>query len=81
MEWNLFIVPLTGIFVQLLKTLSVDRKWMPLIAVIFGGLLGGVFAASYQADAVMHVVQGVMYGASAAGIYDVVASTKATNDK
>ncbi len=77
MDWNLFIIPLTAIFVQLLKGFEVDRKLLPLLAVITGGVLGFVFAISYNQDYIQHIVSGIIYGASASGIYDVVASNKA----
>lgn len=82
MEWNLFIVPLTAIFVQLLKSTELNKKWYPVIAVLFGGILGVVYGLYYHQEILTHVVNGIIYGASASGIYDLVVSHKpeATND-
>lgn len=74
MDWNLFIIPLTLIVVQLLKTLPAEDKWLPWFAVGIGGLLGLVWAVAQPEPSGMvyleYVVQGIVYGASAAGIYD-----------
>lgn len=75
MAWNLFIIPLTLIVVQLIKKSPIDSRWLPHIAVLIGGLLGVCFAAYYGVDWLEHIVSGVIYGASAAGLYDVGAST------
>ena len=75
MTWNLFIIPLTMIVVELLKRVIPDTRWLPHLAVLIGGLLGAIFAAYYSVDWMEHIVSGLIYGASAAGIYDVGAST------
>lgn len=78
MDWNLFIIPLTLIVVQLLKTLPIESKWLPWLAVGIGGLLGLVWAVAQPEPSGMvyleYIVQGVVYGASASGIYDAGAS-------
>lgn len=78
MDWNLFIIPLTLIVVQLLKTLPIESKWLPWLAVGIGGLLGLVWAVVQPEPSGMvyleYIVQGVVYGASASGIYDAGAS-------
>ena len=75
MEFNLFIIPMTLIIVELAKGLEINKKYLPLISVVLGAVLGGLFSVYYQADLFTHIVQGVVYGASASGIYDV--ATKA----
>ncbi len=70
MDWNLFIIPLTNIFVQLIKRSRIDKEWLPAIAVAIGLVLGIVYGLATNADLFVHIVQGTIYGASAAGIYD-----------
>ena len=69
MEWNMFIIPLTLIAVELVKLTDINKRWLPHVAVLIGAILGAVYAVVF-AD-----VSGVVYGASAAGIYDFAKST------
>lgn len=71
MDWNLFIIPLTIITTQIVKGFEVNKRWLPVVAVAIGGALGAVFGAYYQVDYLEHIVSGIVYGASAAGLYDV----------
>ncbi len=73
MEFNLFIVPITMVATQLAKT-YVPSKHLPLFAVVFGVLSGLAFGAYYGQDLFVHAVQGLVYGASASGIYDLTKS-------
>lgn len=71
MDYNLFIIPITLIIVELLKRAEViDNRYLPLVAVIFGALAGLAFGAYYQVDLFQHVFMGIVFGASASGIYD-----------
>lgn len=79
MDYNMLIAPMTLIFVELVKKFEVESKWLSLMAVGVGAVLGAVWAAvqSPMPDAVgwlNFIVQGVMYGASASGIYDIAHS-------
>lgn len=74
MEFNLFIVPITMVATQLAKT-YLPSKHLPLFAVLFGGLSGLAFGQYYSQDLFVHAVQGLIYGASASGIYDLTKST------
>lgn len=76
MEFILFIIPMTLIIVELAKNLEVSKKYLPLISVVLGAILGGVFSVYYGLDVFPHIVQGVVYGASASGIYDMAKSAK-----
>ena len=71
----MFIIPMTLIIVELAKGLEINKKYLPLVSVALGAILGGLFSVYYGADLFTHIVQGVVYGASASGIYDV--ATKA----
>ena len=74
MDWNLFIVPMTLISVQLIKQTELDSKYLAWLAVGFGALFGALWALAVGPIEPMvlleYVVQGIVYGASAAGIYD-----------
>ncbi|MCW6681622.1 hypothetical protein NHG29_01915 [Aerococcaceae bacterium NML160702] len=70
MEFNLFIIPVTMIVTELAKQ-YIPTKYVPLFAVIFGLLAGVGFGVYYQADLFTHAVQGLIYGASATGLYRV----------
>ena len=76
MDFNLFIVPITMIVAQLAKT-YVPSKHIPLFAVAFGLVAGMAYGAYYGQDLFVHAVQGLIYGASAAGVYDLVKSVQA----
>lgn len=77
MEFNLFIIPITLIIVQLLKGMEfLDKSYLPLIAVGLGASMGALYGVYYGADLFVHVFYGVVYGASASGIYDTAKSTK-----
>ena len=80
MEFNLFIVPITAIGVQVLKQ-YVPTKYIPLIALLIGGIAGLAFGLYYGGDTFEHVFTGIVYGASASGIYDTVVSQLKGDDK
>lgn len=68
MEFNLFIIPVTMILTELLKQ-YIPTKFVPLLAVILGLLLGLGYGYYYEADLFVHAVEGLIYGASATGLY------------
>ena len=74
MEFNLFIVPITLIVAQLAKT-YIPAKHIPLFAILFGLVAGVAYGQYYGHDLFVHAVQGLIYGASASGIYDLAKST------
>ena len=76
MEFNLFIIPMTLIIVELAKGLEINKKYLPLLSVLLGAILGTVFSFYYGADLFTHIVKGVVYGASASGIYDMAKIAK-----
>lgn len=73
MEFNLFIIPLTMIITQLLKGF-VPTKYVPFLAVLVGFLAGLAYGAYYGGDLFAQAFNGLVYGASASGIYDIGAS-------
>lgn len=74
MEFNLFIIPITFIIVELLKR-YVPKKYLPLLAVLLGAVMGLVYGIYYSLDPFVHIVTGVIYGASACGLYDTATKT------
>ena len=76
MEFNLFIIPMTLIIVELAKGLEINKKYLPIVSVVLGAILGAVFSFYYGADLFTHVVEGIIYAATASGIYDVAKSLK-----
>ena len=74
MEFNLFIVPATMILTELIKPL-IPSKYYPLTAVLIGLILGLVYGSYYGQDLFVHGFTGLVYGASASGIYDIAKST------
>ena len=73
MDFNLFIVPITAIATQVLKN-YIPTKHVPLVAMAIGGIAGLAFGLYYGGDTFVDVFTGVVYGASASGLYDAVAS-------
>lgn len=77
MEFNLFIIPITIILVELLKRMEfLDKNYLPHVAVGLGVCMGLLYGAYYGQDLFVHGFYGVVFGASASGIYDTAKSTK-----
>lgn len=76
MGLNLFIAPVVMVIVEAVKrTEKIDTKWLPLLALALGLATGTVFAIVEPEEAAEHVINGLLYGAAAAGIYDVAKSS------
>ncbi len=76
MSWDAFIIPATVIIVQVSKLWITDKRIYPIIAIVFGALLGVAYGAFYAvSDIFLHIAQGAFYGATAAGLYDGVTAT------
>ena len=71
MEFNLFIIPMTLIIVELAKGLEINKKYLPIVSVALGAIMGAAFSFYYGTDLFTHIVQGIVYGASASGVYDL----------
>ena len=71
MEFNVFIIPMTIIIVELAKGLEINKKYLPIVSVVLGAILGAVFSFYYGADLFTHIAQGIVYGAASSGIYDM----------
>ena len=76
MEFNLFIIPMTLIIVELAKGLEINKKYLPIVSVALGAILGAAFSFYYGADLFTHIAQGIVYGAASSGIYDMAKIAK-----
>lgn len=75
MEFNLFIIPITLILVELLKSGGLlPNRYLPLTAVILGAVAGFLYGLYYSHDLFVHIFYGIVYGATASGIYDTAKS-------
>lgn len=74
--YNVALIPLIIGFVQLLKTLGLSKKYVPLASLLLG-LAGGVFYL-FPEDLKGGIIVGVMLGLSASGLYS---GTKNTFEK
>ncbi|MCR8969261.1 holin [Facklamia sp. 7083-14-GEN3] len=68
MEFNMFIVPATMILTELLKQYT-PSKYIPLLACLIGFVLGIFYSFYYGQDIFVHGFQGLLYGATATGLY------------
>lgn len=76
MNVNMLIAPLVMVLVEAVKrTELVDKRWLPLVAIVIG-LIAGIGWAVYEpTQAIPHLIEGALYGAAAAGLYDAGKST------
>lgn len=70
MEFLAFIIPMSAIATQLVKPL-VSEKYYPHVATTIGLIMGVAFGAYYGEDLFSSAFNGAVYGAAAAGLYDV----------
>ncbi len=71
MNLNMMIAPVVMVLVEALKkTERVENRLLPIIALVIGIAAGAVFAIVEPELAVEHIVNGLLYGGAAAGIYD-----------
>ena len=71
MNLNIVTAPVVMVLVEAVKrTDKVPTKVLPLFALGIGLVIGGIFAAVEPENAVEHIIDGFLYGAAAAGIYD-----------
>jgi len=75
MEFNIFIAPITMIAVELFKRFGVDKKYLAFVAVVFGALFGALYGFIYKSDVFTNAFEGLLYGASASGIWDAATKT------
>ena len=72
MEMNVLIAPLVMVLVEAIKrTERIDNKWLPMVAILIGFLCGIAWAIYEPQMAFVHLLQGALFGASAAGLYDL----------
>lgn len=77
MTLTMAIAPIVFILVEAIKkTEKVSKAWLPTVAVLIGFVIGIIFAIFEPLNNVTHLLNGIMYGAAAAGLYDVMKSAK-----
>jgi Bacteriophage A118-like holin, Hol118 len=70
----LAVVPIISAIVQAVKLTNVPHKWLPLISIGIGIIIG--FIANHDTNDLSNtILAGVMYGLSASGLYDVIKKT------
>lgn len=77
--YDVALIPLIIGLVQILKTLGLKKKYLPLAALIFG-LGGGIFYI-YPDDIKGGVIAGLMLGLSASGLYSGTKSALEKSDE
>ena len=76
MNLSIVIAPVVMVLVEVIKRLGIlEKRWLPVVALAIGIAAGAVFAAVEPQKAAEHIVNGLLYGGAAAGIYDAGTST------
>ena len=75
MDFNIFIAPITMIAVEMAKRTGIDKKYLAFVAVVFGALFGALYGFIYKGDIFVNAFEGLLYGASASGMWDVATKT------
>ena len=63
--------------VELFKRFGAQSKYLALVAVLCGAGFGALYGFIYKGDLISNVFQGLLYGASASGVYDAASHTTA----
>ena len=64
------IAPVMIVIVEALKQAGVPTRWLPVLAILGGALLGLVYALTTGSDLLSGALGGILAGGAAAGIYD-----------
>lgn len=70
------MAPVIAIFVQLIKTADLNKRWLPFISIAIGLGVGIVFALAGGADLFLYGLAGLLSGAGASGLYDSIESIR-----
>ena len=74
MEFNIFIAPITVIAVEMAKRAGLESKYLEFVAVVFGNIWRTVWLI-YKSDTPVNAFEGLLYGASASGMWDAATKT------
>ena len=77
--YGVALIPLIIGVVQVLKTIGLKKKYLPLAALLLG-LAGGIFYI-YPGDLKAGVIIGIMMGLSASGLYSGTKNALEKEDK
>lgn len=70
------MTPVILIFIELLKTSGIAKRWLPLISIGIGIGVGLVFALAGNSDLFLYGLAGFLSGAGASGLYDGIQSMR-----
>lgn len=70
------MTPVILIFIELLKTSGIAKRWLPLISIGIGIGVGLVFALAGNADLFLYGLAGFLSGAASSGLYDSLKSVR-----
>ncbi|TLQ08850.1 hypothetical protein FEZ48_02900 [Marinilactibacillus psychrotolerans] len=70
------MAPIIGMVIELIKRTKIDNQWMPHLSVLAGIIVGLVFALATGAGLFLYGLAGMISGAAASGLYDLIANTK-----
>ena len=69
------LLVLIGVLVALCKNFGVRGRWLPLVSIIFGVILGVIIHFTGDVLLINGIVGGFLAGASVSGLYDVAKKT------
>lgn len=70
------LAPIITIFIELLKTADLDKRWLPFLSIILGIAIGVIFAFASNADLFVYGLAGLLSGAASSGLYDSIKSAR-----
>ena len=63
------------IAVEMAKRAGLESKYLAFVAVVFGSLFGALYVFVYKGDIFVNAFEGLLYGASASGMWDAATNT------
>ena len=63
------------IAVEMAKRVGLESKYLAFVAVVFGSLFGALYGFVYKGDIFVNAFEGLLYGASASGMWDAATNT------
>ena len=63
------------IAVEMAKRAGLESKYLAFVAVVFGSLFCALYGFVYKGDIFVNAFEGLLYGASASGMWDAATNT------